>query len=154
MANYTATMKTNFQVEIDGIEFGNFISVTGLGGTADISDDIGGTDKNARKIPGKVKYETITLTRNSDPRDTVLRDWWNSVEKVIRRGSLFLLFCLTEMGSQKLPVETSTNAFLVVGTCQIFQVPRVALSLKAFPWFTKTRIGHRIKNCNLIALSR
>jgi phage tail-like protein len=81
MANYTATMKTNFQVEIDGIEFGNFISVTGLGGTAEISDDIGGLDKNARKIPGKVKYETITLTRNSDPRDTVLRDWWNTVEK-------------------------------------------------------------------------
>ena len=81
MADYTTTMKTNFKVEIDGIDYGNFISVSGLGATADITDDIGGMDKNARKIPGKVKYETVTLVRNCDPTDKVLREWWNTVEK-------------------------------------------------------------------------
>jgi phage tail-like protein len=74
-------MKTNFKIEVDGIDYGNFISVTGLGGTADITDDVGGVDKNARKIPGKVTYETITLTRNADPRDKVLREWWKTVER-------------------------------------------------------------------------
>lgn len=81
MADYTPTMKTNFKVEIDGIDYGNFVSVTGLGATAEITDDIGGVDKNARKIPGKVKYETVTLTRNSDPKDKILRDWWKTVER-------------------------------------------------------------------------
>ncbi len=81
MGDYRVLPKTNFKVEIDGIDYGNFISVTGLGGTADISDDVGGMDHNARKIPGKVKYETITITRNSDPKDTVLKDWWATVEK-------------------------------------------------------------------------
>jgi len=79
-SNYTAQMKQNFKVEIDKIDYGNFISVTGLGATADITDDIGGMDKNARKIPGKVKYETLTLTRNSDPSDKVLKEWWKTVE--------------------------------------------------------------------------
>jgi len=81
MANYVPTMKTNFKVEIDGVDYGNFISVTGLGATAEVTDDIGGVDKNARKIPGKVKYETVVLTRNSDPKDKTLRDWWQTVER-------------------------------------------------------------------------
>jgi phage tail-like protein len=80
-ADYLTTMKTNFKVEIDGIDYGNFISVSGLKATADTTDDIGGMDKNARKIPGKVKYETVTLVRNCDPTDTVLREWWKTVER-------------------------------------------------------------------------
>ncbi len=81
MADYRTTMKTNFKVQIDGIDYGNFVSVTGLGGTAEITDDVGGMDKNARKIPGKVKYEVVCLTRNSDPKDKVLKDWWKTVER-------------------------------------------------------------------------
>ncbi|MBN2442086.1 MAG: phage tail protein [Spirochaetales bacterium] len=81
MADYTTTMKQNFKVEIDGIDYGNFVSVSGLGATADLTDDIGGMDKNARKIPGKVKYETVTLVRNCDPTDTVLKEWWKTVER-------------------------------------------------------------------------
>ena len=81
MADYSPTMKTNFKVEIDGVDYGNFTSVSGLGATAEITDDIGGIDRNARKIPGKVKYETVGLTRNCDPKDTILRDWWKTVER-------------------------------------------------------------------------
>lgn len=93
MADYITTMKANFKVEIDGIEYGNFITVTGLGATADVVDDIGGMDKNARKIPGKVKYETVVLTRNSDPKDPVLKDWWKTVERgVPERKSCAIVF--------------------------------------------------------------
>lgn len=81
MADYLPTTKQNFKIEIDGIDYGNFISVTGLGATADIIDDIGGMDKNAKKVPGKVKYETLTLTRNADPTDKVLKEWWKTVER-------------------------------------------------------------------------
>ncbi len=79
--DYTPTMKTNFKVEIDGVDYGNFVSITGLGATADITDDIGGMDKNAKKIPGKVKYEQVTLTRNADPTNRLLTDWWKTVER-------------------------------------------------------------------------
>jgi len=78
---YIPTTKAYFKVEVDGIDFGNFVSVTGLGATAEVSDDMGGMDKNPRKVVGKVKYETVTLTRNSDPRDKKLKDWWKTVER-------------------------------------------------------------------------
>ncbi|WP_028973415.1 phage tail protein [Spirochaeta cellobiosiphila] len=79
--NYAPTMKTNFKVEIDKVDYGNFSSVSGLGASAEVTDDIGGMDRNARKIPGKVKYNTVTLTRMADPKDGLLRDWWKSVER-------------------------------------------------------------------------
>jgi len=78
---YVPTTKTYFKVEVDGIDFGNFTSVTGLGATAEVSDDMGGMDKNPRKVVGKVKYETLNLTRNADPRDRKLKDWWKTVER-------------------------------------------------------------------------
>lgn len=78
---YVPTTKTYFKVEVDGIDFGNFISVSGLGATAEVSNDIGGMDKNPRKVVGKVKYETLTLVRNADPRDKKLKDWWKTVER-------------------------------------------------------------------------
>jgi phage tail-like protein len=81
MADYTSQVRTNFKVEIDGIDYGNFISVVGLGGNVEVMDDIGGMDRNARKIPGNVVYETVTLKRNSDPKDSILRDWWSTVER-------------------------------------------------------------------------
>jgi phage tail-like protein len=79
--DYLPTTKTYFKVEIDGIDYGNFVSVSGMGAGAEVSDDMGGMDKNPRKVVGKVKYETVKLVRNADPRDKILKDWWKTVER-------------------------------------------------------------------------
>jgi len=81
MSTYVPTTKTYFKVEVDGIDFGNFTSVSGLGAKAEVSDDMGGMDKNPRKVVGKVKYDTLVLVRNADPRDKKLKDWWKTVER-------------------------------------------------------------------------
>ena len=81
MADYLPTTKAYFKVEIDGIDYGNFVSISGLGATAEVSDDMGGMDKNPRKVVGKVKYDTVKLVRNADPRDKVLKEWWKTVER-------------------------------------------------------------------------
>lgn len=81
MADYNPTTRAYFKVELDGIDYGNFTSVSGLGASAEVSDDMGGLDKNPRKVVGKVKYDTVTLVRNADPRDKVLKDWWKTVER-------------------------------------------------------------------------
>jgi phage tail-like protein len=78
---YNPTTKAYFKVEIDGIDYGNFVSVTGLSATADVSDDMGGMDKNPKKVVGKVKYDKLTLVRNADPRDKFLKEWWKTVER-------------------------------------------------------------------------
>jgi phage tail-like protein len=90
---YNPTTKAYFKVEIDGIDYGNFTSVSGLGATADVSDDMGGQDFNPKKVVGKVKYDTVTLTRNADPRDKVLKDWWKTVERgVPEQKSISVVF--------------------------------------------------------------
>lgn len=81
MADYTPTVNGNFKVEIEGVEDANYISVQGIGGSVDISDDLGGGDKNARKIVGKVNFRPVTLIRNYDPSNKSLRDWYNQSEK-------------------------------------------------------------------------
>jgi phage tail-like protein len=81
MAEYFPTAKTAFKVELDGIDYGNFVSVSGLGANAEVSDDMGGMDKNPRKVIGKVKYDTVKLVRNADPRDKILKEWWKTVER-------------------------------------------------------------------------
>jgi phage tail-like protein len=80
MSDYMPTTKSYFKVEIDKVSYTNFTSVSGLEASAEVSDDMGGQDKNARKVVGKVKYNTITLVRNADVRDKLLRDWWKTVE--------------------------------------------------------------------------
>jgi phage tail-like protein len=30
---------------------------------------------------GKVKYDTVKLIRNADPRDKILKEWWKTVER-------------------------------------------------------------------------
>lgn len=81
MSDYSPTNRAYFKVSIDGVDYANFVSVEGLGATAEVADDMGGMDKNPRKVVGKVKYDTVTLTRNADPRDTTLKEWWNTVER-------------------------------------------------------------------------
>ena len=81
MADYLPTTRAYFKVEIDGIDYGNFVSISGLGATEEIADDMGGMDKNLRKVVGKVKYDTVKMVRNADPRDKVLKEWWKTVER-------------------------------------------------------------------------
>ena len=80
-ADYSPTNRAYFKVSIDGVEYANFTAVEGLGATAEVADDMGGMDKNPRKVVGKVKYETVTLTRNADLRDNTLKNWWQTVER-------------------------------------------------------------------------
>jgi phage tail-like protein len=80
MAEYNPGSKSRFKIQIDGIDYGNFISVSGINATSEVTEDIGGMDKTGRKITGKVKYDTVSMTRNCDPSDKALRDWWKTVE--------------------------------------------------------------------------
>jgi phage tail-like protein len=81
MSDYKPNVKSNFKVEIDGIDFGNFSSVSGLNATAEITEDVGGMDQSGKKVAGKVSYDPVTLTRNCDASDSKLRDWFDSKDE-------------------------------------------------------------------------
>jgi phage tail-like protein len=70
----------SFRVEIDGIASAAFKSVSGLAAEAEVIDYREGSDglSSSRKLPGRVRYSNVTLTRGiTTSRD--LWDWWQTV---------------------------------------------------------------------------
>ena len=70
----------SFLVEIDGIPSASFQSVSGLAAEAEVIEYREGADKltSSRKLPGRVEYPNVTLTRGlTTSRD--LWEWWLTV---------------------------------------------------------------------------
>jgi phage tail-like protein len=110
MAEYMTPTKTYFKVEIDKVSYGNFISVSGLGAPAEVSDDLGGLDRHSRKVVGKVKYNTVKFVRNADVKDTLLRDWWKTVEDGHPQARSVSVVFISGDGTQELTRRTLFNA--------------------------------------------
>ena len=75
----------NFLVEIDGIAPAAFKSVSGLSAEVEVIEYRSGADTltSSRKLPGRVRYSNVTLTRGiTSSRD--LWDWWRTVVEVER----------------------------------------------------------------------
>lgn len=81
--------KQNFKVSISGSQSENFISVSDITMTAEIIDDVGGADKTGRKVPGKKKFEPITLVRSYQAGDKLLKQWANKNES----KDVSIIFC-------------------------------------------------------------
>jgi phage tail-like protein len=70
----------NFLVEIDGIAPAAFKSVSGLSAEVEVIEYRTGADAltSTRRLPGRVRYSNVTLTRGiTTSRD--LWDWWQTV---------------------------------------------------------------------------
>jgi len=70
----------NFVVEIEGVEAGGFSEVDLPSGEIEVIEYREGADRisSARKLPGRVKYANVVLTRGVAGR-LELFEWWKSV---------------------------------------------------------------------------
>jgi phage tail-like protein len=70
----------SFLVEIDGIASAAFKSVSGLAAEAEVIEYREGSDplSSSRKLPGRVRYPNVTLTRGITTSQD-LWDWWQTV---------------------------------------------------------------------------
>lgn len=70
----------SFRVEIDGIASAAFKSVSGLAAEAEVIDYREGSDRlsSSRKLPGRVRYSNVILTRGITTSHD-LWDWWQAV---------------------------------------------------------------------------
>lgn len=67
----------NFLLEVDGVEIGVFASVSGLQVTVQTEDLVeGGQNGFARKLPGRMEWPNITLSRGLIQADNLF-DWLN-----------------------------------------------------------------------------
>lgn len=78
----------HFTVVIDGHPMGNWQKCEGLTVSYDIEEyKEGGLNGYVHRIPGRVKYETIKLTRPVDPSSSAVAAWVASIQAVTNRGT-------------------------------------------------------------------
>ncbi|MCG8699914.1 MAG: phage tail protein [Bacteroidales bacterium] len=74
-------VKFHFQVEWGGTKM-NFSEVTGMSFETEVIEYSGGqsSEYSSIKIPGKQKYQNITLKRGIFEKDNEFFQWWNTVQ--------------------------------------------------------------------------
>ncbi len=77
-----------FKVMIDSLPLGTFSKCEGLKATYDIkSYEEGGENGYVHQLPGRVKYENITLTRPIDGQSKEVAAWFASFRVAVRRAN-------------------------------------------------------------------
>lgn len=70
-------LASNFLLEVDGVEIGMFASVAGLQVSVQTEDVVeGGQNGFTRKLPGRMQWPNITLSRGLTQADNLF-DWFN-----------------------------------------------------------------------------
>jgi phage tail-like protein len=83
----------NFRVEIDGVTLAAFSEVRGLGAAVDVIEYRTGDLRGVRKLPGRTRWENITLERGIT-QEHELWDWFRTVLEGTperRNGAIVLL---------------------------------------------------------------
>lgn len=66
-----------FLVEVDGVELGRFMEITGLEVTVDVEEmQEGGENSYVHKLPGRMSWPNLVLKRGITQNDTLLK-WLN-----------------------------------------------------------------------------
>jgi phage tail-like protein len=69
-----------FDVKIDGVELGSFTGIDGLSAEYDIeSYEEGGVNGYVHRLPGRLKYSNVRLTRPVDQSSKALASWFGSL---------------------------------------------------------------------------
>jgi phage tail-like protein len=74
-----------FKVELQGIDLGVFTKVEGLGARYDVvSIKEGGENGFVRKLPGRIEYDDLKLTRPVDEKSGTLAVWFSGFQTAMR----------------------------------------------------------------------
>jgi phage tail-like protein len=91
-----------FLVNIDGLTVSSFLSVVLAEGEADVIEYRQGTDPSQHtfKLPGRIRYSSVTLVRGVSKQQRDLYDWWSSVATgPLQRRNLSII-ALDDSGQQ------------------------------------------------------
>lgn len=83
-----------FTVTIDGCDIGSFTSCEGLGAEYEVFDyEEGGQNGYVHRLPGRLRYTNIRLTRPVDQSSKNLAAWFSSLRQSVERknGSISAL---------------------------------------------------------------
>jgi phage tail-like protein len=80
--------QNRFKVIIDSLPLGNFSKCEGLKASYDMKAyEEGGQNGFVHQLPGRIKYESITLTRPIDDQSRAVAAWFASFRVAVRRAN-------------------------------------------------------------------
>jgi len=75
-----------FEVKIDGVEIGSFTACEGLGAEYEVLEyQEGGQNAFVHRLPGRLSYPTIKLTRPVDETSGQLAAWFSGLQQSVTR---------------------------------------------------------------------
>lgn len=75
-----------FEVRIDGIDVGSFTGCEGLGAEYEVFEyQEGGQNDYVHRLPGRLKYSTVKLTRPVDESSGGLAAWFSGFRTSVQR---------------------------------------------------------------------
>jgi phage tail-like protein len=78
----------SFDVTVDGIDLGAFTECDGLGAEFDVFEyQEGGENGFVHRLPGRLKFQTIKLSRAVDHRSNGLAAWFSTFKRHVVRGT-------------------------------------------------------------------
>jgi len=77
---------SRFEVKIDGVDIGSFTGCEGLGAEYEVFEyQEGGQNAFVHRLPGRLKYSTVRLTRPVDEGSGRLAAWFSSFQQSVKR---------------------------------------------------------------------
>lgn len=75
-----------FDVKIDGVDIGSFTACEGLGAEYEVFEyQEGGQNGYVHRLPGRLKYSPVRLTRPVDESSGRLAAWFSSFRESVKR---------------------------------------------------------------------
>jgi phage tail-like protein len=75
-----------FEVTIDGVDIGSFTACEGLGAEYEVFEyQEGGQNGYVHRLPGRLKYSNIKLTRPVDESSGRLAGWFSGLQRSVER---------------------------------------------------------------------
>lgn len=84
--SYDPASSFHFKVEIDGLELGTWTAVDGLTAEYEVQDyKEGGQNGFVHKLPGRLTYGVVTLSRPVDKDSGKVATWFSSLQATVKK---------------------------------------------------------------------
>lgn len=81
-----------FEVIVDGVDLGAFTECEGLGAEFDVFEyQEGGQNGFTHRLPGRMKFQPIRLSRAVDHRSNGLAAWFSTLKRRVTRGTATII---------------------------------------------------------------
>jgi len=79
-------LSIRFDVTVDGVELGSFTACDGLSAEYEVFEYAeGGNNAFVHRMPGRLKFQNVTLTRAVDQDSGKLASWFSSLARSVER---------------------------------------------------------------------